>query len=91
LERPKNHHDDCYFYMVIMSGWNRHKTDSCYYPDIESARRLVAHCEEVPIPVFSPLPQLDSSDELFAETEEIDSDDMSDITAEWQSQVKRFT
>jgi len=36
-------------------------------------------------------PQLDSSDELFTETEEIGSDDMSDITAEWQSQVKRFT
>ena len=51
----------------------------------------MAHCEEVPIPVFSSLPQLDSSDELFTETEEIDSDDISDITAEWQSQVKRFT
>jgi len=51
----------------------------------------VAHCKEVPIPVFSSLPQLDSSDELFTETEEIDSDDIADITAEWKSQVKRFT
>ena len=51
----------------------------------------MAHCEEVSISVFSSSPQLDSSDELFTETEEIDSDDMSDITAEWQSQVKRFT
>jgi len=50
----------------------------------------VAHCEEVPIPVFSSLPQLDSSDELFTETEEIDRDDMSDITAEWPKSGEAF-
>ena len=33
----KNHHDDCYFCMVDMSGWNQQKKD-WYYPDIESAR-----------------------------------------------------
>ena len=29
---PKNYHDDCYFCMVSMSGWNRHKKNSWYYP-----------------------------------------------------------
>ena len=55
------------------------------------------HCEEVPIPVFSSLPKLVSNDDLFAETEEVNSDDsnyshsMSDTTAEWQSKVKPFS
>ena len=94
---PKNHHDDCYFCMVNMSGWNRHKKNSWYYPDLESARRPVPHCEEVPIPIFSSLPKLVSNDNLFAETEEVNSDDsnysdsMSDTTAEWQSKVKPFS
>ena len=94
---PKNHHDDCYFCMVNMSGWNRHKKNLWYYPDLESARRPVPHCEEVPIPVFSSLPKLVSNNDLFAETEEVNSDDsnysdsMSDTTAEWQSKVKPFS
>ena len=80
-----------------MSGWNRHKKNSWYYPDLESARRPVPHCEEVPIPVFSSLPKLVSNDDLFAETEEVNSDDsnysdsISDTTAEWQSKVKPFS
>ena len=55
------------------------------------------HCEEVPIPVFSSLPKLVSNDDLFAETEEVNSNDryysdsMSDTTAEWQSKVKPFS
>ena len=80
-----------------MLGWNRHKKNSWYYSDLESARRQVPHCEEVPIPFFSSLPKLVSNDELFAETEEINSNDsnysdsMSDTTAEWQSKVKPFS
>ena len=55
------------------------------------------HCEEVPIPVFSSLPKLVSNDDLFAETEEVNSDDskysdsMSDTTGEWQDKVKPFS
>ena len=91
---PKNHHDDCYFCMVNMSGWNCHKKNSWYYPDLESARRQSL---EVPIPVFSSLPKLVLNDDLFAETEEVNSNDsnysnsLSDTTAEWQSKVKPFS
>ena len=80
-----------------MSGWDRHKKNSWYYPDLESARRPVPHCEEVPIPVFSSSPKLVSNDDLFAETEEVNSDDsnysdsVSDTIAEWQSKVKPFS
>ena len=80
-----------------MSGWNHDKKNSCYYPDLESARRPVPHCEEVHIPVFSSLPKLVSNDDLFAKTEEANSDDsnysdsMSDTTSKWQSKVKPFS
>ena len=34
---PKNHHDDCYFCIVDMSGWNQRKKKDWYYSDIEPA------------------------------------------------------
>ena len=55
---PKNHHDDCYFCMVNMSGWNRKKKNSWQYPDIDSARRPIPHCSEIQVPVFTSLPDL---------------------------------
>ena len=44
---PKNHHDDCYFCMVSMTGWNRHKKNSWYYPgctDISSTSTYSPDC-----------------------------------------------
>ena len=46
---------------------------------------------------FFSLPKLVSNDDLFTETEEVNSDDsnysdsMSDTTTEWQSKVKSFS
>ena len=61
---PKNHHDDCYFCMVKINRNNRRKW---IYPDLESARRLVLHSDEVPIPVFDHLTELiESSDESIS-------------------------
>ena len=89
---PKNHHDDCYFCMVNMLGWNRHKKNLWYYPDLESARRPVSHCEKVPIPVFSSLPKLVSNDDLlYSDDDLLYSDSMSDTIAECQSKVKPFS
>ena len=59
---PKNHHDDCYFCMVNVKGYNRYKKQKWEYPDLESARRPVPHGEEVPVPVFSSLPDVPTSD-----------------------------
>jgi len=42
-----------------MKGFNRFKKGSWFYPDLESARRPVLHCEEIPVPVFSNLSDLD--------------------------------
>ena len=47
----KNHHDDCYFCMVDMSGCNQQKKN-WYYPDI-AARRPIPLCAEGPVPVFT--------------------------------------
>ena len=48
----KNHDEGCCFCMVDMTGWNQRKKKDWYYPDIESARRPIPHCTEVPPPVL---------------------------------------
>ena len=63
---PKNYHDDCYFCMVNMSGWNQQKKKDCYDSDIESARRPIPHCAEIPVPVFTSLPD-HTADEMLLE------------------------
>ena len=60
---PKNHHDDCYFCMMDISGWNQRKKKD-WYPDIECARPPPLHCAEVP--VFTSLPDL-TGDEMILE------------------------
>ena len=64
---PKNHHDDCYFCMVNITGINRNNRRKWKYPDLESARRPVPHSDEVPIPVFDHLIELiENSDESIS-------------------------
>ena len=74
---PKNHHDDCYFCIVNMSGWNQRKKKDWYYPDIESARRPIPHCAEVPVPAFTSLPALTAADEMVEAMDDTDSGDSS--------------
>ncbi|KAI6658271.1 hypothetical protein LOD99_15545 [Oopsacas minuta] len=52
---PKNHHDDCYFCMVNMSGWNRQKKNSWQCPDIDSAREPIRDCSKIQVPVLPSL------------------------------------
>ena len=59
---PQNHHDDCYFSMVNIKGFNLYKKRKWEYPDLKSARRPVLRCESIPVPVFTSLPQLHDSD-----------------------------
>ena len=53
------------------------REERLYYPHIESARRSVPHCAEVPVPVFTSLPDL-SADEMPLEA--MDDTDSSDST-----------
>jgi len=55
-------------------GITRKNGNSLIYPKLDSAIRPVPHSEELPVPVFEGLPQLESS--LSSEEDvSIDSDD----------------
>ena len=56
---PTNHVTDCYFCAVDPTGTNRNNWSSLVYPDLQSARRPVAHSEAIPVPVFKELPDID--------------------------------
>ena len=77
---PKDHVSDCYFCAINLTGINRKNQSSLKYPDLESARRPVPHCDDIPVPVFAELPEL--SDEEFSSVEDneevIPSDDADD-------------
>ena len=50
--KPKNHVSDCYFCAIDVTGINIKNGKVLKYPDLESARRPVAHSDECPVPVF---------------------------------------
>jgi hypothetical protein len=76
---PTNHVTDCYFCAIDVTGINKKNRSSLRYPDLESARRPVAHCDEIPVPVSSELLDIrdESSDsvENYREEEEVVLDD----------------
>ena len=65
---PLDHVTDCYFCAVDTTGINRKNRSSLKYPDLESARRPVSHCHEIPVPIFEDLPSV--SDEECSSFEE---------------------
>ncbi|XP_076058130.1 uncharacterized protein LOC143035239 isoform X3 [Oratosquilla oratoria] len=48
---PRDHHGDCYFCSVNLTGFSRKNKHKIVYPTMDSARRPVPHCEELPIPI----------------------------------------
>ena len=54
-----NHVTDCYFCTVDVTGINRKNQGSLKYPDLQSA---VAHCDEIPEPIFGELPDISDKD-----------------------------
>ena len=59
---PTNHVTDCYFCTIDVTGINRKNQSSLKYPDLESAYHPVAHCDEIPVPVFGELPDISDED-----------------------------
>ena len=55
---PTNHVTDGYLCAVDMVGINRKNRNSLKYPDLQSARHSVVHCDEISVPVFEELPVL---------------------------------
>ena len=53
-----------------MTGINRKNRGSLKYPDLQSARRPVAHCEEIPVPIFGELHDIIDEDTSSVEGHE---------------------
>jgi hypothetical protein len=47
----QNHHNDCYFCLTNIQGFNKKNKDNVIYPNLRSANRPVPHSDEVPIPI----------------------------------------
>lgn len=75
---PKNHHDDCYFCLVNITGINRNNRSKWTYPDLDSARRPCPHSDEVPIPAFSCLPELSENESHMSVDTQANRSDESD-------------
>ena len=59
---PTNHDTDCYFCAVDVTGINRKNWGSLKYPDLQSARHPVAHCDDILVPIFRELPDISDED-----------------------------
>ena len=67
--QKKKHFNECYFCLVDLKRFNRRKKKTRNYPDLESVRRPVPHCEEVPTPEFSNLSEVSMDYEFHEEVE----------------------
>ena len=61
---------DCYFCAVDVTGINRKNWGSLKYPDLQSARCPVAHCDEIPVLIFGELPDINDKDASSVEGHE---------------------
>ena len=52
---PTNHATDCYFSAIDVTWINRKNRSSLRYPDLESVRSSVAHCDEISVHVSGEL------------------------------------
>ena len=59
--------------MVDMTEWNQRKKKDWYYPDVESVQRPIPLRSEVPVPIFTSLPDLTADATLLEAMEDTDS------------------
>ena len=74
---PKNHTSDCYFCAINLTVINKKKRKSLIYPNLSSALRPVAHCDEIPISVFKELANVpnENLDVSFEEQDDLNDND----------------
>ena len=74
---PKSHSDNCYFCAINLTGINKKKCKSFIYPNLPSALRPVANCDEIPISAFKELPDApnENLDVSFEEQDHLDDND----------------
>ena len=69
-----NHVTDCFFCAVDVTGINRKNRSSLKYPDLQSARRHVAKCDEIPVPIFGEFLDIRDEDASSIEGHEDDEE-----------------
>lgn len=84
---PTDHVTDCYFCAVNVSGINRKNRSSLIYPNLQSARRPVAHSDDIPVPVFKELPDIDEQESPIMSV----SDDEEDYVVQESGAHESFT
>ena len=77
LREPRNHVSYCYFCAIDVTGINRNNRKILKYPDLESARRLVAHSDECPVPVYAMISE--DSDNGSTASQESQEDEKADL------------
>jgi len=66
---PTNHHDDCYFSVENVKGFNGYKKSKWEYPYLESARRPIPYNDNVPIQAYTlPLSYIEKQQDLKCNT-----------------------
>ena len=73
-KEPRNHVSDCYFCAIDVSGINRRNRNVLKYPDLESARRPVAHSNKCPVPVYAMLSDDSDNDSTVAQESQEDEE-----------------
>ena len=71
---PTTNVTDSYFCAVDVTGINRKNRGSLKYSDLQSARRPVAHCDEISVPIFEEL--LNISDEDTSSVDEHEDEEV---------------
>ena len=78
---PRNHVSDCYFCAIDVTRINTKNRKALKYPDLESARRPVAHSDECPVPVCAMLSDDCDNGSTAAQESQVDKEtDFSDDT-----------
>ena len=84
---PTDHVTDCYFCAVNVSGINIKNQSSLIYPNLLSARRPVAHSDDIPVPAFKELPDIDEQESPMMSV----SDDEEDYVVQESGAHESFT
>ena len=73
---PTNHVTDCYFDAIDVTGINRQNRSSPKYPDLQSARRPVAHCDEISVSIFGELSHISDEDASSVDGHEAEEEEV---------------
>lgn len=65
---------------LTATGISRKKRSSLIYPDLQLARCPVAHCNEIPVPVFGEIPDINDKDSSRVREDEKEGEILKDYT-----------